>query len=62
LKEDHPFGTPFVTVYQLAVAFEQRHPELCRKLGKVIPVAGSGNQGTNSLPVYFAHQLSQYQE
>lgn len=54
LREPHHFGHPFVTPYQLAVAFERDNRELCQRFGKKI---GEGN-GMENLPTYIAHELS----
>lgn len=54
-REEHHFGRPYVSAYQLAVAFERDNHELCQQLGKII---GDG-EGMENLPAYFARQLSQ---
>ena len=57
-REEHHFalrGRPFVSAYQLAVAFERDNRELCQRLGKKM---GDG-EGMENLPTYIARQLSQ---
>lgn len=54
IREDHHFGHPFVSAYQIAVAFERDNRELCQRLNKVI---GAGD-GLENLPTYIAHELS----
>jgi hypothetical protein len=53
----HHFGRPFVSAYQLAVAFERAHPDLCRELGKVI---GEVGESRDNLARYLANQLSRH--
>lgn len=57
-KKAHHFDHPYVSAYQLAVAFERQYPELCQKLDKVIEGAGRGIEGKDSLTRYIAQQLS----
>ncbi len=54
--EDHHFGSPFLTAYQLAIAFAQLYPDDARSLG--FPVGGEGIGQRNSLAQYLAGQLS----
>jgi hypothetical protein len=32
-QPDHHFGRPFITAYQLAIVFAQRHPQVVEALG-----------------------------
>lgn len=54
-SEHHFEGHSFVSAYQLAVAFQLHHREVCVRYGKVI---GEG-KGMENLPAYMARQLSQ---
>lgn len=56
LRESHHFGIPFVSAYQIAVAFEDHYPEICQRYGKGI---GSDYKGMSNLAAYIARQLSQ---
>ncbi len=49
-------GNPFMTSYQIAIAFKQRYPEDFEKIGK--PVGGSGADTHNSLTRYIAETLT----
>lgn len=53
---DHHFGSPFLTAYQIAIEFAQRHPEVVAALGH--PVGGEGIGVRYSLASYLAKQLS----
>ena len=53
---EHHFGTPFLTAYQIAIAFAQRHPSDIQSLG--FPVGGEGIGQRNSLAQYLAKELS----
>ncbi len=53
---DHHFGPPFLTAYQLAIAFTQQYPDDAKSLG--FPVGGEGIGQRNSLAQYLAGQLS----
>lgn len=55
LREAHHFGTPFVSAYQLAVAFEATHGAICQQYGKGI---GSDYKGMSNLAGYIAWNLS----
>jgi hypothetical protein len=57
-RSPHHFGQPFVTAYQLAAAFEEKYPDLCRELNKVVDGAGPNNPDKDSLARYLAHQLT----
>ncbi|MCL4266068.1 MAG: hypothetical protein KJ069_22855 [Anaerolineae bacterium] len=52
----HHFGRPFLTAYQIAIEFAQRHPEVVTALGH--PVGGQGIGVHYSLASYLAQQLS----
>jgi len=54
--EDHHFGSPFLTAYQIAISFAQNHPEDVQRLG--FPVGGEGIGQRNSLAQYLARELS----
>lgn len=53
---EHHFGRPFLTAYQIAIEFAQRHPEVVAALGH--PVGGEGIGVRYSLASYLAKQLS----
>ncbi|MBI1855527.1 MAG: hypothetical protein HYR93_06645 [Chloroflexi bacterium] len=53
---DHQFGRPFLTPYQIAIAFKALFPEDFARIGK--PVGGKGAGQQDSLAQYFAHELS----
>jgi hypothetical protein len=55
-KENHKFGRPFLTAYQIAIEFAQRYPEDFRQIG--LQVGGEGIGQRNSLAQYIAGQLS----
>ena len=50
------FGRPFLTAYQIAIAFERLHPGDAGLIGK--PVGGKDTGRYDSLAEYFANQLS----
>ena len=52
----HHFGRPFLTAYQIAIAFDEAHPEDRKRIGK--PVGGKGTGQKDSLAQYLALQLS----
>ena len=52
----HHFGRAYLTAYQLAVALEERHPELLVTMG--VSVGGAGTGEPTSLAQYVARQLS----
>ncbi|MDE0367082.1 MAG: hypothetical protein OXP09_16115 [Gammaproteobacteria bacterium] len=54
--EGHHFGLPFLTAYQIAIAFDQRHPREADLIAK--PVGGKDTGRHDSLAKYFANQLS----
>ena len=53
----HHLGCPFLTAYQLAIAYDQRFPELREQLG--LTIGGSGSGEHQSLPQWLARNLSQ---
>lgn len=53
---DHHFERPFLTAYQIAIEFAQRHSEIVEALGH--PVGGEGIGVHYSLASYLAKQLS----
>ena len=55
VKKSH-CGRPFMTSYQIAIAFKQRYPEDFIKIGK--PIGGSGTDTHNSLTRYIAETLT----
>ena len=52
----HPLGRPFLTAYQIAIEFAERHPEDVAELD--LPVGGLGIGQRSSLAQYLAGQLS----
>ena len=54
--EEHHFGLPFLTAYQLAIAYAQRYPHDVQTIG--FPVGGEGIGQRNSLAQYLARELS----
>jgi hypothetical protein len=52
----HHFGRPFLTPYQIAIAFRERYPEEFRQIGK--PLGGRGAGQHDSLAQYIALELS----
>ena len=53
--KSHHFGRPFLTAYQIAIAFVEAHPKDAERIGK--PVGGKGTR-KDSLAQYLAWQLS----
>lgn len=56
--EGHHFGRPFLTAYQLAIEFDNRHHNIVRDLGYQVGGAGIGER--NSLAQYLALELSRH--
>jgi hypothetical protein len=56
LNKPHHFGHPFVSTYQLAVAFAREYPKPVAALGKQI--GGEPSDGRDSLARYLANELS----
>ena len=54
--ENHNFGKPFITAYQLAILLLENDPELCAKLEKQL--GGKGINECHSLSQYVANELS----
>ena len=52
----HHFGRPFLTAYQIAIAFREAHPKDAERIGK--PVGGKGTGRKDSLAQYLAWQVS----
>ena len=52
----HHFGRPFLTAYQIAIAFAKAHPRDAKRIGK--PIGGKDTGRKDSLAQYFAWQLS----
>ncbi|MFD3166811.1 hypothetical protein [Herpetosiphon sp. NSE202] len=55
---EHHLGRPFLTAYQIAIAFAQRHPDDVANLGH--PIGGQGSGSRYSLSTYVARLLSGY--
>ena len=56
-RENHHFGRPFLTAYQIAISFAERHRQDMDSIGKEI--GGRGTGLSHSLTQYFARELSQ---
>jgi len=56
--EGHHFGRPFLTAYQLAIEFDNRHHNIVTNLGYQVGGAGIGER--NSLAQYLALELSRH--
>jgi hypothetical protein len=54
---EHHFGRPFLTAYQITLAFAQRHPDAVTAIGE--PIGGAGIGQRSSLAQYLARELSQ---
>ena len=52
----HHFGRPFLTPYQIAIAFRDRYPQEFQTIGK--PIGGKGTGQQDSLAQYIALELS----
>lgn len=52
----HHFGRPFLTPYQIAIAFQERYPQDFQTIGK--PLGGKGTGQQDSLAQYIALELS----
>jgi hypothetical protein len=55
-SHDHHFGRPFLTAYQLAIEFDNRHHDITEQLQ--LEVGGAGTGVHVSLAKYLARQLS----
>ena len=58
IPSEHHLGRPFMTPYQLAIAFKQHYPETFNLLG--LPVGGKGTNQHTSLAQYLARELSRH--
>ena len=56
-QEEHHFGRPYLSAYQLAIAVDRRWPRVRAALGN-LPVGGLGIGTRNSLAQYLAGELS----
>ena len=56
-QEEHHFGRPYLSAYQLAIAVDRRWPEVRTALDNP-PVGGLGIGTRNSLAQYLARELS----
>jgi hypothetical protein len=56
-REGHPLGRPFLTAYQIAIEFAERHPDVTAK--QDWPIGGAGAGERNSWAQYLARWLSQ---
>jgi hypothetical protein len=56
--EGHHFGRPYLTAYQLAIEFDNRHHDIVTSLGKQVGGAGTGER--TSLAQYLALELSRH--
>ena len=56
-RENHHFGRPFLTAYQIAIAFAERHRDDVESIGK--ETGGRGTGLSHSLAQYIARELSQ---
>lgn len=54
--DGHHFGRPFLSAYQIAIAFAQRYPREANLIAK--PIGGGDIGRHDSLAQYFANQLS----
>ena len=57
-SQNHHFGRPYLSAYQLALVLREREPELVNRLGK--PMGGADSGEEYSLPGYLAGQLSRW--
>lgn len=55
-RGEHHFGRPFLSAYQIAIAFARDYPQAADEIGK--PVGGRGTGRHDSLAKYFANELS----
>ena len=55
-NQEHHFGRPFVTAYQLAILLKQRYPETVERIG--LPIGGRGTGPGETLARYVARELS----
>ena len=50
--DEHHFGSPFMTAYQLAIAYAHLYPDDVQNLG--LPLGGEGTGVSNSFSQYLA--------
>lgn len=55
-NDQHHFGRPYITAYQLAIELQRVYPDTADAIGK--PLGGSGVGQHNSLAQYLANELS----
>jgi hypothetical protein len=55
--DDHHYGHPFMTAYQLAIEYVSRHPDVLVVLN--LPFGGAGTGQHNAFTRYLAQGLSQ---
>ncbi len=55
-NEDHHFGRPYASPYQIAIIFAERYPNTFERIGK--PVGGRGTGQRTSLAQYLAQELA----
>lgn len=55
-RQSHPFGTPYLTAYQLAIELARRYPAVVAVIGH--PLGGAGVGQRNSLAQYLGRELS----
>jgi hypothetical protein len=55
-NEDHHFGRPFLSPYQIAIEYASRYPHDYKKTG--LAIGGKGIGESNSLAKYIAGKLS----
>lgn len=55
-RDNHHFGRPFLTPYQIAIEFARLYPQDFANIN--LPIGGAGTGAYNSLAQYIAQQLS----
>ncbi len=55
-EQGHALGRPYLTAYQLAVAFDQRYPAIAADLAREI--AGTGDDWIATLAGYLAQEMA----
>ena len=58
IPKKHHLGRPYMTPYQIAIAFKKRFPETFSCLG--LPLGGKGIKSHTSLAQYIARELSRH--
>lgn len=56
-EDGHHLGRPYMSAYQLAIAFSERHPE--HQAVRALPIGGAGTAAHESLAQQIARFLSQ---